>query len=405
MYPEFKIYGLYSRIVVQFRSMILRLQSLTLRNSFFLFGPRGVGKTTLIKQILPEEKTVQFNLLDFELESRLLRRPAEFREMLLALPDSVEWVFVDEIQRVPKLLDEVHQHIELNKNRFFALTGSSVRKLKRGQANLLAGRAFSYYLFPFGWYELGAQFDLHHTLMFGSLPKLFALDSEEDKKMFLRSYCQTYLQEEILQEGLIRNLTAFRQFLPIAAAQNGQVLSWGNMASDVGVDAKTIRSYFEILEDTLVGFLLPAWHWSVRKRQKSQPKFYFFDCGVKRALANELTIFIQPQTSEYGRLFEHWLITELYRYNHYKQFDFTFSYLATHDVDIDLVIERPGLSTLLLEIKSTERIQPRHVSALAGIARDVPNSRAVCVSLDPVQRVMGDVLVCHYTQLWDELLR
>jgi uncharacterized protein len=379
------------------------MQALTLSNSFFLFGTRGVGKTTLINTVLPEHETVRFNLLDFELESRLLRSPSEFREMLKALPEPVKWVFIDEIQRIPKLLDEVHTHIETHKSRYFALTGSSARKLKRGQANLLAGRAFAYYLFPFSWFELGNRFDLDQALAFGTLPKLYELATDDERKMFLRTYCQTYLQEEILQEGLVRNLAAFRQFLPIAATQNGQVLAWQNMASDVGVDAKTIRSYFEILEDTLVGFLLPAYQRSIRKRQKTHPKFYFFDCGVKRALAGELNIPMLPQSSDYGRTFEHWLITELYRYNHYQQLDFRFSYLSTHDVEIDLVIERPGQSTVLLEIKSADHVQTRHLSAVAAMAADVPNSRAICVSRDPMRRQVGNVLVCSYAELLDEL--
>jgi len=369
-----------------------------------LFGPRGVGKTTLLKKLFSEkDDSYYFDLLDFDLETRLLKRPQEFSEILATLSDRVSWVIIDEVQKLPFLLDEVHHQIETNPNRYFVLTGSSARKLKRGNANLLAGRAFSYTLHPFTYYELREQFSLDNALTFGTLPKISSFNSDHDKNQFLRAYSQTYLKEEVQQEGLIRNLPAFRIFLPLVAAQNGQILSWSNFSRDVGVDAKTIRSYFEILEDTLLGFLLPPYHRSIRERQKNHPKFYLFDTGVKRALANELTIPLLPGTSSYGQSFEHFWITEIVRLNHYFQTDYTFSYFATHDVEIDLVIERPGKSTLFVEIKSAEHVKDPTLKSLKTIVNDVKNTRGICLCKEPRKRIFGNILVCPWQDIRSEI--
>ncbi|HCU25188.1 MAG TPA: ATPase, partial [Deltaproteobacteria bacterium] len=360
-----------------------------------------VGKTTLLQEVLPVENTFWINLLDFEVESRFLQRPQAFRETLDTLPPQMEWVVIDEVQKLPFLLDEVHHQIERNKNRCFALTGSSARKLKRGQANLLAGRAFSKILYPLTMNELGNRFDLQAALEFGTLPGIFSFESPEMKKEFLRSYAQMYLQEEIQMEGLVRNLLSFRKFLPLAAAGNGEVLSWTSFAQDVGnIDAKTVRSYFEILEDTLVGFLLPAYSRSLRKRQRTHPKFYFFDTGVKRALANQLNLPLLPGTPEYGRAFEHFWILEMMRMNAYRSLDFSFSYFGTHDVEVDLVVERPGKPLLFVEIKASEFVKESGLRSLKALAEEVKDSEAVCISRDLRKRKVGPVLICP----WQEAL-
>ncbi|HLD22243.1 MAG TPA: AAA family ATPase [Patescibacteria group bacterium] len=378
--------------------MISRLFIPPQNHSFFLFGPRGTGKTTLIKQSLSAEQTYTIDLLDFDTEFRFLNRPQEFSEVLAALPETIQWIFIDEVQKIPKLLDEVHKHIEMNSRFHFALTGSSARKLKRGQANLLAGRAFSYSLFPLTARELGATFDLQQALRFGTLPKIFSFFQDEDKKIFLRSYANTYVQEEVQNEGLVRNLQGFRRFLPIVGKENGNILVLQNIAQEVGLSAMTIRSYFEILEDTLLGFLLPAYRRSIRKRQKTHPKFYLFDTGVKRALAQELHIPLVPGTSEYGKAFEHFFITELLRLNAYAQADFSFSYFATQNIEIDLVIERPGKPLLFIKIKSGEHVNNKELRSLISIVHDTPQSEGICICREPQKRKVESVLVCPWQE-------
>ena len=370
--------------------------------SFFLFGPRGVGKSTLLRAVFDPQNTAYFDLLDLGLEQQLLRRPQDFSEMLNKLSPEIKWVIVDEIQKIPLLLNEIHRQIEKNKNRFFVLTGSSARKLRHGKANLLAGRAFTYELHPLTFEELGNRFELNQVLQFGSLPQIFSFQENADKNLFLSSYAQNYLREEIQLEALVRDLSSFHRFLPLAAHANGELLSWASFASDVGIDAKTIRSYFEILEDTLVGFMLPAYQRSLRKRQRTQPKFYFFDSGVKRALAGELLTALVPETREYGRAFEHWMILEILRQNSYQRTDYKFSYFATNDIEIDLVIEKPNREILFVEFKSSERVKEIEIRPLKTVTTEVKNSRAFCFCREKQARKVGEVLVLPYQQ-FDEL--
>lgn len=384
--------------------MIKRLLKIPQNHSFFLFGPRGVGKTTLLKEVLPKDATFYIDLLNIETEMRYARRPQTFAEELRALPSSVRWVVIDEVQKLPFLLDEVHRYTEERKDApLFALTGSSARKLKRGQANMLAGRAFTLSLAPFTQKELGETFNLESALSYGTLPKIHSLSSEEDKRNFLRSYAQTYVKEEVMSEGLIRNLDSFRNFLPVAAAENGAILSWSNIARETGVHAKTVQSYYGILEDTLLGFFLPAYTRSLRKRQKTHPKFYFFDTGVTRALAGTLTIPLYPGTSEYGRAFEHFCITEFQRLNAYAQKDFSFSYFATHDIEIDLVVERPGAPLLFVEFKSGEFVSDVALRPLRSVVESVTGSEGICVSREPRKRRVGTIFVCPWQEAAEEI--
>jgi len=384
--------------------MIPRILRIPKNHSFFLFGPRGVGKTTLLGSTLPQEQTFTLDLLDYETVMRLQRRPQEFPEILAALPEQVRWIFIDEMQKLPQLLDEVHRQIERHPRRYFALTGSSARKLKRGQANLLAGRAFTLTLAPLTSVELGKTFDLDQALQFGTLPKVFTLENPLDKQMFLRSYAHTYIQEEVQSEGLIRNLSGFQRFVPLAGLESGNILSWSNLAQDAGVHAKTVRAYFEIMEDTLLGFFLPAYHKSLRKRQRMHPKFYLFDPGVKRALAQELTYPLIPGTPAYGRAFEHFWVLEIVRLSRYRQNDWNFSYFATHDIEIDLVVERPRQPLLFVEIKSAEHVKDSELKSLRMLVADTAGSEGICICREPRQRKIHPwVLVCPWQEALAEL--
>ncbi len=378
--------------------MIPRIQNPLGSNSFFLFGARGSGKSTLLGELFSSEKTLWIDLLDPEQESRYALRPAELRDQLAALEDRIDWVVIDEIQKVPKLLNVVHRAIEDGRCRF-ALTGSSARKLKRGAVNLLAGRAFVYHLFPFTSRELGDAFDLRDALHCGTLPKVTHLTEDSERRAFLRSYALTYVKEEVWGEHLIRQLDPFRRFLGVAAQCNGEILNYSSIARDVGADHKTVMSYFEILEDTLLGFLLEPYHTSVRKRQRQAPRFYFFDPGVCRALSGLLTVELVPSTYAFGRAFEHFVILEIMRLSDYAQNDYKFSYLRTKDgAEIDLIIERPGKAPALVEIKSTDNVDERHVNNLVRFLPDFPGADAFCLSRDRVRKRVGGVLAVP----WDE---
>lgn len=359
--------------------------------SFYLFGARGTGKTTFLQQYLPKEKVLWLNLLDANVEDEFIRDPQSLARRVELLKEKLEWVVIDEVQKVPRLLDVVHQCIESTSVKF-ALTGSSARKLKRGAANLLAGRAFVNHLFPLTHLEMGESFQELDALHYGTLPKISQLSSEEEKQGFLQSYAFTYLKEEIIAEQAVRRLEPFRKFLEVAAQCNGGILNYTNIGRDTGVDVKTVQSYFSILEDTLVGFLLPAYHRSVRKQQRQNPKFYFFDTGVKRALEHTLTQNLLPETYAFGKAFEHFILLEVMRLNTYFKRDYQFSYLRTKDdAEIDLIIDRPSLPTVLLEIKSAKRIDERDTKTVERFLKDFPGAEAYCLSRDVIAKKIGQV--------------
>lgn len=359
--------------------MFRRLCNPLLSNSFFLFGGRGVGKSTLVSQILSKKEVLAVDLLDPVEEERFSLHPNEFKERILKNRKNLDWVFVDEIQRCPKLLNLIHQMIESNKIKF-AMTGSSARKLRRGAANLLAGRAFLNYLYPLTHQELGAEFKLEEILKFGALPKLFALTTPPEKIKYLQSYATTFVQEEIKAEQIVRKLDPFRRFLEVAAQHNGTILNYANIAEDVGADLKTVQSYYQILEDTLIGFFLEPFHTSARKSVGQKPKFYFFDIGVQRALAKQLTVDLSESTSVFGDLFEAFIICEVQRLNAYLEKDFTLSFLRTKDdVEIDLIVTRPGKKKLLIEIKSGKEVKTEKMKRFLNLANDIPNSDILCL--------------------------
>ncbi|MGZ3779967.1 MAG: ATP-binding protein [Pseudobdellovibrionaceae bacterium] len=369
--------------------------------SFFIFGARGTGKSTFVRTQF-NEGTYTINLL----EETFFLRYSRNADQLIADLKTVDpkWtVVIDEIQKVPRLLDTVHHLIETD-GRKFILTGSSARKLKRGAANLLAGRAFQYNLFPLTYRELGSSFNLDQVLRWGSLPKIFSL-SDNERDEFLRSYAQTYLKEEILEEQLVRNGISFRNYLEVAALENGKTINFTKISRDIDVDPKTTQNYFQILEDTLIGFFLPGFHQSVRKSVKQQPKFYLFDLGIKRALAQELRSEIGPRSSAYGHAFEHFIICEIYRLNSYYRADFSlYHYQTTSGGEIDLVMKR-GREIIAIEIKSSTAIDLTEVSKLKRIAPDIKATKAYYLSQDPVESIMNNVHCIFWRDFLDLIFK
>jgi predicted AAA+ superfamily ATPase len=378
--------------------MVNRLVNPLTGNSFFLFGARGTGKSTFIKEGF-SKSSMYLDLLDPALEDRLSRNPNDLH--LLLGNESYEWVIIDEVQKVPRLLDIVHSLIE-TRNQKFILTGSSARKLKRGGANLLAGRAFVYNLFPFVTHEIGDHYNLPSLLQFGSLPKVVTAESLEERKAYLRSYALTYIKEEVSAEQILRKLDPFRNFLRIAADQSGKLVNHSAIGKQLGVDHKTVVNYFSILEDTLLGFYLPSFHLSVRKSQIQAPKFFFFDLGVRNSLAEMIDLTPNPQSSYFGEIFEHFVILEAYRLNSYLQRDYRFSHLRTKSgFEVDLVLSK-GRSNILVEIKSTNRVDPSEVAHLARNTSDMPEiSERFYISLDNAEIELDGVRCMSWSRFLD----
>lgn len=376
-----------------------RLLQLPENQSFFLFGARNTGKSTLIQDYCLKKDHLYLDLLDVQLERRYLQNPQQLKAEVTALPAETQLIVIDEVQKIPALLDVVHSLIEGTDKRFI-LTGSSARKLRHGHANLLAGRAVMRHLFPFSYLELGDDFDLDRALRFGLLPRLEALTDDAEIIDFLNTYTHVYLKDEIWAEHLIRKLEPFQYFLEVAAQSNGKIINASKIAHRVGVDSKSVMQYFSILDDTLLGFHLPAFRHSFRKRLSQKPKFYFIDTGITRALARTLALPIAPGNYEYGDLFEHFIVLECYKLTQYYHVDYRLSYLRTHEgLEVDLVVERPGLPLLFIEIKSNDDVQPEHLKPLRNLAHSFTDeAEYVCLSRVPRALKFDDVLVLP----WEE---
>jgi predicted AAA+ superfamily ATPase len=348
--------------------------------SFFLWGPRQTGKTSLLREAYPD--AVWVDLLRTDDMIRYGSRPAFLREELLAVSPGT-LVVIDEIQKVPALLDEVHWLIE-NRRLVFALCGSSARKVRRGHANLLGGRAVRYELAGLVSVELGRDFDLVRALNHGFLPRHYLADQPARR---LRSYVDDYLKEEILAEGLVRNLPPFATFLAAAALADAELVSFATIARDCGVSAPTVRSYFEILVDTLLARLLPAYSRRPKRRVIQTPKCYFADVGVVNVLARRGRL--EPGSELFGKALESWVFHELSAYRAYHGFAFDLAYwrLAS-GTEVDFVVDDLRCA---VEAKATARVHGDHLKGLRELHRDHPRvGRRVVVSLEPRSRRTED---------------
>lgn len=347
--------------------MFSRLLKIPVDNnkSFFLFGPRGTGKTTWIKSIFSE--AVYFDLLKFDLYNDLLARPGRLENLI---PQSFQnWIILDEIQRIPELLNEVHRLIETFHYKFI-LTGSSARTLRKKGVNLLAGRALTYKMYPLTAVELGDSFCLKKSLAWGHLPSIF---SEKTPNLFLRAYVQTYLREEILQEGLTRNLGSFSRFLETASFSQGSVLNISEIARESGIERMRVTNYFSILEDLLLASLLPVFTRRAKRRMISHPKFYFFDVGIFRTL-RPMGPLDSPQEAE-GPALETLCFQELSAINDYYNYEYNLYYWRTSNgVEVDFILYGPkGL--LAFEIKRSSRISKKDLNGLKSFANDYPEAK------------------------------
>lgn len=356
-------------------------------SSCFLFGPRATGKTTWLRQVLPGAHWV--DLVPSEVFVRYLREPSQFRREVEALPDA-SWVVVDEVQKVPALLDEVQALIATHGKRYrFALSGSSARKLRRMDANLLAGRVINRRFFPLTLAETGYSVSIEEVLRTGLLPGVRSEPGAAED--VLDAYAANYVHEEIQQETLTKDLPGFARFLRVAALLNGQAVSASNVASEAAVARTTVQRYFQILVDTLVGVMVPAWQPRLKVREVAHPRFYFFDPGVARAVAGRIRTDVHDQ--ERGALLETWVLHEL---RAHMQFALTGGevqwYRTGGGTEVDFVWVGPRHS-VGIEVKASERWRSDHGAALRELLAQQRIRTAVAVYLGDRPLVDGGILV------------
>ena len=364
-----------------------------LESSIFLFGARQTGKTTLLLQQFPN--AVYVDLLESKTFARLSRRPGLLFEQLKNA-DSNTVVIIDEIQQVPELLNEVHRLIFKNDIRFI-LCGSSARKLHRKGYNTLGGRALPCYLFPLVSAEI-PDFDIDRAINHGMLPKHYL---RSNASQLLAGYIDVYLREEIRAEALVRKLNSFQRFMDVAALSDGEMVNYNNIASDCWVSANTVKEYFSILEDTLIGYMIPAYTKTVKRRLIHAPKFYFFDIGVTNYLLHRSNIV--RGTNEYGHAFEHFVVQELVAYLKYtRSFDKLTYWRTSTGIEVDAIVG----DKVAIEIKSAEEIQNKHLKGLRAFRDEHSAFRCVVVSLDVISRTTDDNIEITYIydflkKLWE----
>ena len=312
-------------------------------------------------------------------------------------------IVIDEIQRCPDLLNEVHRLIDQNPSLQFVMTGSSARKLRQAGTNLLAGRALTFHLHPLTHEEWEGYCSLEDVLAFGALPKVVLEKDKNGKIRFLKSYVETYLKEEIQQEALTRNIPAFARFLEMAGFENGNILNYSNIAREVGVFSKTIKDYFQILEDTLVGFFLYPYTRSPRKKLVLHPKFFFFDTGIVTALQRRLSSELLEGSPPYGRVFEHWVLLEIKRLLDYREREAGIYFFRTTDgAEVDCILEKEG-KIWAIEIKSQSSPGNESIRGLRSFLKDHKCNRSICVCQTPRGYESGGVEFLPWKDFFKEL--
>lgn len=383
--------------------MYKRNFSLPNQQSFFLFGPRQTGKSTLLDELLVGKEVLKFDFLEPSTQLRYATRPELFQSEVETFGKTKNQpvVFVDEVQKVPHVLDQVHLLLSKNPRMQFVLTGSSARKLKRSGANMLAGRAFEYHLFPLTHSELGADFNLNKVLGRGSLPIVFQYDEQTATK-FLSSYVSVYLKEEILDEALVRNIAPFNRFLEIAADENGRLINYSNISNDVGVASKTIQDYYQILEDTLIAYrVLPYLKGSERKRVSKQSRYYLFDTGVTNSLCKRTAADAEPGTKLYGRQFEQFIFLEIKRWSSYLGLNISlFHWRDSNDREVDIVIEMAD-KLLAIEVKAKDHVTREDIKDLKTFAKLHGDAKLVCLCLSPQPYELDGILVTPWQNFFE----
>jgi len=354
----------------------LDLSKLLEHRSYFLFGPRGTGKSTLIEQTLPDAQI--YDLLDASVFQRLLRDPT----LIGQETDAATLTVIDEIQKLPELLDEV-QRLIVKRKQVFLLTGSSARKLRKGGVNLLAGRAFTASLFPLTSQEI-PNFDLLTYLNTTGLPEFYG-QAETEVHEYLKNYVGTYLQEEIKAEALTRNLSGFIRFLEVVALSNGEEIHYANIANDSGVAARTVEAYFNILNDTLIGFAVPPFLSTSKRKAITRSKYFLFDIGVVNSLTRRGQVALRSEL--FGRMFEHFIALELRAFLAYCRVDLPLQYWrSTSHFEVDFIMG----TELAIEVKGTDLVSDKHLKGLRALKEEGLIKNYGVVSQDMNDRLTPD---------------
>ena len=371
---------------------ILDMRELSQRKSFFLFGPRSTGKTTLLRDQFSPKAIV--NLLRSAEFLPLAENPSLLAERVREIRREHPVVIIDEIQKLPLLLDEIHHLIEADQATFI-LTGSSGRKLRRGGVNLLAGRAWQAELFPLVSAEI-PDFDLDRYLRYGGLPQVYGAEYPREE---LDAYLNTYIKEEVREEALVQNLAPFGRFLKVAALSNAEQLNYSNVASAAGVPLATVRSWFEILNDTFLGFTLESWRESGKRKVAVAAKFYLFDVGVWNFLRGASGL--DQGSSEYGKAFEHWVAIELRAWISYSRSKLALRFWRTYTgLEVDFILGH----RLAIEVKSTTRVSDKHLRGLRAFREEEPRCELLLVCLDETDRTTEDGVRLLHWRRFAELL-
>ena len=360
--------------------------------STFLWGARQTGKSTLLKKLYPE--ALYFDLLLSAEYERFLRNPSLLREILAGTGSSFP-VIIDEIQRIPSLLNEVHWLI-VNRNIQFILSGSSPRNILRSGGNLLGGRAMRYELYPLVSAEI-PDFDLIAALNKGLFPRHYLA---ANPAKLLSAYIGSYLRDEIINEAKIRNIPSFSRFLEAAAFSNGEMVNYSNIAADCGVSSPTIKEYFQILEDTMTGRFLQSFQKKPKRRVITAPKFYYFDVGIAGFLLKRGMI--EKGSEAFGKAFEHLIYQEIFAHSHYSDKNYPVSYWRTaSQIEVDFIL---GNHEVAVEVKSTNMVNPHHIKGLKSFAEEYRVKKLLVISTDPYPRKIGDVTILPWKlfleQLW-----
>jgi uncharacterized protein len=359
--------------------------------SIFLWGARQTGKSTLLKMLYPD--AIYFDLLLSDVFNRFLSNPALLRETLETETGNPV-VIVDEIQRIPALLNEI-QWLIVNRNRRFVLSGSSPRKIVRSGGNLLGGRAARYELYPLIYKEI-PDFDLVKALTNGLLPRHYM---SKNATRLISSYIGSYLRDEIMAEARIRNISSFSRFLEMAAFSNGEIVNYSNIATDCGVSPPTVKEYFQILEDTLIGRFMPSFQKRPKRRVILSPKFYYFDVGIANFLLKRGSV--TPGSEAFGRAFEHFIYHELYAHSHYSDMHYPISYWrTTSQIEVDFIL---GDLDAAVEVKATTMAHENHLRGLLSFAAEYNVKRLILVSNDPLPRKSGRIDILPWRVFLDQL--
>ena len=357
----------------------------------FLFGARQVGKSTLLKNRFP--KAIYIDLLNSDLRRRFKQNAGLFKEMLIKYPAET-LVIVDEIQKVPELLDEVHS-LMVDYGLHFILSGSSARKIKNSGANQLGGRAIHETLYPLVSAEI-TDYDLNKAIQNGTIPRHYAVTNAKNR---IKAYIDLYLKEEIKEEAAVRNVDNFERFMEVAAISDGEIINYENIATDCGISANTVKAYFKILYDSLIGYEIPAYRKVIKRKLTQAPKFYYFDVGVANYLMRRYKL--EPGTPEYGHAFEHLVMQEIIAYLGYKgdldQLSYWHAYTGE---EVDAII---GDAKIAIEIKSADEIQRKHTDGLRDFAQEHPDAKLILVSRDKITRRHGNIDLYYATDFFKAL--